>query len=109
MLAPAPQEHEVPASTRWRSPIGAHRVGELGPNSASVGTPKPAAKCNGPVSPEIKTFARFNTARNRDRSGTTGTTGALGASFLNSTINDCSRAPVGVVKASRHPTVAANR
>ena len=46
--------------------MGAQRSGEVGPNSEMVGTPKPAAKCNGPVSPEMNTLARASTARKSD-------------------------------------------
>ena len=47
-----PQVQALPVRNRCCAPTGAHRAGELGPNSASVGTPSPAAKCSGPVSPE---------------------------------------------------------
>ena len=71
-------------------PIGAQRAGEVGPNSAMSGTPSPAAKCIGPVSPEIKTWARFNTARNKDKSSA-GSTGASGTRVFNSDASICSR------------------
>ena len=70
-----------------------------------VGTPNPAAKCIGPVSPAMKTPARASTARNRGNSGIGGKIVASGASFFNSTVKACSRSPVGVVKTTRQPAV----
>src|ERR1039457_6238649 len=57
-----------PCSTRCCLPRGAHWLITVGPNKATVGTPKPAAKCRGPVSPAINNRARLITARNVARS-----------------------------------------
>src|ERR1039457_6984702 len=40
-------------TTMWCSPLGAHFLTLLGPNSDTVGTPNPAAMCNKPESPLI--------------------------------------------------------
>ena len=63
---------------------------------------------SGPVSPEMKTFARFKTARNNG-SSESGKIVASGASFLNSVINVASRSPRAVVKTIVNPAAVARR
>ncbi len=89
--------------------MGAHCTGELGPNNEMVGTPSPAAKCSGPVSPAMKTPARASTARNRASSGTGGKIFASGTSLFSSDTNACSRSPSAVVKTTCHPASVARR
>ena len=86
-----PQVQGAPCSRRCCSPKGAHRRGEEGPNKAIVGTPSPAARCNGPVSPPMNNRARLSTARKIAKSGNAGSTGTAGTCLLNSTKRACSR------------------
>src|ERR1019366_1086648 len=103
------QEQGLQVSKRWCPPIGAQSTGEVAPNRARVGTPTPAAKCNGPVSPETNTSARLSTARYNARSGIGCNTGASGTSRLKWFSNDSSRAPVPVAKINLSPAAAASR
>ena len=66
------QAQGLAVNIRWDSPMGAQRAGEVGPNRDTVGTPRPAAKCSGPVSPATNTLARASTARNNGSSAMCG-------------------------------------
>src|SRR5664280_47416 len=97
--AELPSQPQTPPVKIWcRLPTGAQRAGEVGPKSEMVGTPSPAAKCSGPVSPEIKTRARLSAARKTARSSAGDKAGALGISRVNSASNSRSRGPPPVLK-----------
>jgi hypothetical protein len=79
-------------SRLWcRSPSGANWMRRLGPKMLMVGTPSAEAKCSGPVSPEIMSLARFNTAKKVSRPPVGGRVEAWGIKHLSCCRSCCSR------------------
>ena len=93
-------------SVRCCLPSGAHLAAGEGPNKPMVGTPSPAAKCKGPVSPLINNRARLSTARKVGRSGSTGSADTPGSRCFKSSSSACSRGVMPVENTSCCPAAA---
>jgi len=97
------QTPELPVATAWAARQNPMTSTHRRPPRSGTGAeqrkwsarPNRRAKCSGPVSPEIKTSARFKTARTGTDQARPRMTSASGVNFFNSFINVCSRAPGG--------------
>ena len=78
------------------------------PNSPMIFTPKPAAKCNGPVSPDMTSFAWFSTDKYTAKSFTGGNSKASGTACFSSTMRFRSRSLGPAENANLYPALVAN-